>query len=422
MTIDELRKMKADADASCADAQKDLNAKFDAAIDEAGRLADIAENARRILAQLDEEFSRKTGFDRVDFEFLLVAIVLQVLRQIIINKIYVYLNNIDTSRELQDHDAKEIKDEHRKGQDEFQNKYYKKGDKVKQGKYKDSIRILRDTVPYDVTKNTKDVLGVGLDGKTHRRRTFGHDPWLGWIFGTANIITDTISLTDFRTFRVYRKDPIIGAKKMGIAPGGISFVAPFVESVESISEDWRRLPAAIAAQGLHIASDRYTKKMLPIPMSTILPEVLAGKLYSSQWTEFTLAQRAKGVLPSGKFVAEATFSILINMIIGLVHGLLYDSKKCPNRDLYEIKTRKIICYSNVVASSANVIQALIRGYCGDATVCQSLDLGGIVVTLYRLMDDTDFIREMRDKYVFSGIEKMVKEQKSRQAVLNGGAI
>ena len=422
MTIDELRKMKADADASSADAQKDLNAKFDAAINEAGRLADIAENARRILAQLDEEFSRKTGFDRVDFEFLLVAIVLQVLRQIIINKIYAYLNNIDTSRELQDHDAKEIKDEHRKGQDKFKNEHYKEGDKVKQGKYKDWMRILFDTVPYDVTKNTKDVLGVGLDGNTHRRRTFGHDPWLGWIFGTANIITDTISLTDFRTFRVYRKDPITGAAKMGILPGGISFFDPFSESIESISEDKLRLPAAVAAQGLHIASDRYTKKMLPIPVSTILPDVLAGKLYSSQWTEFTMAQSVKGVLPIGKFVAEASFSVFINMIIGLVHGLVRDPEKYPDRDLYEVKTRKIICCSNVVASSANAIQALIRGCYGDPTACQSLDLGGIVATLYRLMADTDFIREMRDKYVFSGIEKMVKEQKSRQAVLNGGAI
>lgn len=411
MTIEKIRKMKKGFDEALAQEQKRLDEKIDSAIAKANRIADIAENADKILTQLDEEFSEKTGLNKLDIKFLLVAVVLQVLRQVIINKIYFYLNSIDTNRELLDHDAKEIKEEHRGGQDEFKDHRYSKGDKVTQGKYKDWLRILYDTVPYDVTKNTKEALGgKGLSGRDHRRRTFGHDPWLGWIFGTANIITDTISLTDFRTFRVYRNDPITGGKKMGVRIGEISAVTPFSESFESIREDKMRLPAAIAAQGLHIASDRYTKKMLPIPLSTILPETLVGKLYDSQWTEFMLVKNVKGALPIGKFATEAMFSIFINMIIGLVHGIFYDPQQCPSRDLYEVRTRKIILYSNMIASSTNAIQAAIRGCCGDASAMNSLDLGGLVVTLYRIMVDTDFIREMRDQYVFGGIEEMVENE------------
>ena len=302
MAIEELRKMKRDADARIADREEGVDKAFDGAIEAAARVADIAENARKILAQFDEEFSQKTGLNRIDITFLLSAIVLQVLRQIIINKISAYFNSIDTERPLQDHNAAEIKDEHRAAQDEFKDDNYNKGDHVEQGsgKYKDWLRILYETVPYDVTKNTKEALGVGLDGNTHRRRTFGHDPWLGWIFGTVNIITDTISLTDLRTFRVYRKHPITGVKGMGIDKADIiGFHVPFVESFESIREDKLRLPAAIAAQGMHIASDRYTKKMLPIPLSGILPETLAGKLYSNQWTEPSCRASSQRRCPRG---------------------------------------------------------------------------------------------------------------------------
>lgn len=409
MTIEELRAARREVGEKAAEGRKKLDGKFDAAIAEANGVAEIAENAEKLLAHFDAEFEKKTGFNRVDWAFLWTAVSLQVIRQVIINKIA----SIDTERQLKAHDDKDIKGEERAAKDKFKNENLKEGESPKEGKYKSWTHILYDSVPYDVTKHTKDPLGMdnlpGLDGNTHRRRTFGHDPCLGWIFGTANIITDTISLSNFQTYRVYRTDPITGLKGMGIAPGPISPITPFVESVESIREDRKRLPAAIAAQGIHLASDRYTKRMLPIPMTTILPENICGALYDSQWTEFTVAKKAKEIIPS-KFAAEAQFSILINMIIGLVHGIFYDPREFPDRTLYEVKTRKVILYSNLIATSSNLFQASIRAACEDPTAAQSIDLGGLVVTLYRLMADTDFIRKAKDMYTFGKIDELVERE------------
>ena len=405
MTIEELRMARREVGEKAAEGRKKLDEDFDSAIAEANGIAEIAENTEKLLAHFDAEFEEKTGFNRIDWTFLWTAVSLQVIRQVIINKIA----SIDTERQLKAHDDKDIKSEERAAKDKFKNENLKDGESPKEGKYKSWTHILYDSVPYDVTKHTKDVLGVGLDGNTHRRRTFGHDPCLGWIFGTANIITDTISLSNFQTYRVYRADPITGLKCMGIEPGQISFFTPFVEAMESIREDRMRLPAAIVAQGKHLASDRYTKKMLPIPMTTILPENICGALYDSQWTEFTVAKKAKEIIPS-KFASEAMFSVLINMIIGLVHGIFYDPREFPDRTLYEVKTRKVILYSNLIATSSNLFQASIRAACEDPTAAQSIDLGGLVVTLYRLMADTDFIRKAKDMYTFGKIEELVEKE------------
>ena len=41
-----------------------------------------------------------------------------------------------------------------------------------------------------------------MGGKYHRMYTLGHDPILGWFFGTANILTDCITFHNFNTNRI----------------------------------------------------------------------------------------------------------------------------------------------------------------------------------------------------------------------------
>ena len=53
-----------------------------------------------------------------------------------------------------------------------------------------------------------------------------------------------------------------------------------------------------------------------------------------------------------KTVAEqATFSMLINAIIGMIHRLFYNEEKDGDIKLYEVRTRKILSYSNLIAST-----------------------------------------------------------------------
>ena len=120
-------------------------------------------------------------------------------------------------------------------------------------------------VPYDITKGSNN-LGINMGGKYHRMYTLGHDPILGWLFGTANILTDCITFNDFHTNRISRIDSITGAKKMVITPQVVFMGQMFKECYEDIRADYLNLPAALFAQAQHLKSDAYTKLGLPVPL------------------------------------------------------------------------------------------------------------------------------------------------------------
>ena len=92
------------------------------------------------------------------------------------------------------------------------------------------------------------------------------------------------------------------------------------------------------------------------------------------------------------------------MIIGLIHGLFYNEEKDGDRELCEVRTRKILMYSNIIASSSNVI-----------TVCitknpKKLDLGGLMVTLSRLFTDIRFISRVKQEFIEGELALGMKEQ------------
>ena len=86
---------------------------------------------------------------------------------------------------------------------------------------------------------------------------------------------------------------------------------------------------------------------------------------------------------------------MCNMIITLLHGLFYDTNKKKSRDIYEIRTRKILLISNVIASSSNVITTYITAN------PKKLDIGGLLVTIARLFSDVRFITKIKKDFIES---------------------
>ena len=245
-------------------------------------------------------------------------------------------------------------------------------------------------VPYDVTKGSND-LNINMLAGNHRVKTLGHDPMLGWIFGTLNIITDTVTLTNFQTYSVNMEKGLA----FDVTKLPISLFELFQMGYESISEEWQRLPAAIFAQGLHLKSDEFTKLGLPIPVIGTFSEELALKIYKQNYDYLTLIKDIKIV---GK---QAAFSALINYIIATVHRFFYD----PNKDekLYEVKTRKILLYSNIIASTSNIIYTSFTGI-------NNLDLGGLLVTLYRIVSDVSYITKIKKEFIEAELNKKYQGQ------------
>lgn len=366
-------------------------ARMEQLANESFRVADVAHHAEDHVRRIQTEFNRVTGLDKTDYAFLGLATALQVARWAIIAQFSKLGEQIDPDERMKDND-KAIHDQERKRRDASKDESgYKKGDEVKQGKYKDWLQILYNKVPFDTSKGTKQ-FNLGMGGPTHRIKTLGHDPILGWIFGPMNIMTDLMTINDFHSFKVENGEVVAPASTFG----------GFRGMYESTMEDKKRLAAAVVAEAIHLESDKFTKIGLPIPILSSVCEPLAKALSEHHYDNLCFTRDLKTV------AMQAGFSMLINLIIGIVHGLFFDEAKHGNRDLYMCKTRKILMYSNVISSASNLVYTGISVYATGPKAWKNLDIGGLAVTLYRMISDTKFIYRVQEEFLEKEFHKLIQ--------------
>lgn len=363
-----------------------------AMIPESIKLEDILtpaeiENAFQELDEINEAFSRKTSIvNKTDLIFLAIATALQVTKSLLYPYVAQktgYGDSFNPDNRLA-HNDKVIEKAHKNANDAFKIKHQKRNPN---GYW---INMVYQTVPYDAIKGSASV-GLGMSGVNHRLKTLGHDPILGWLFGTANILTDTITLNNFSTYRVTR-NPLV------ITPNKIDPVTLLAECMEMIKGDKMNLPAALFTQAAHLKSDVYTKKGLPVPILGTFNESFATELYKNQYDALCLARDAKYIAGS------AGITLLIDMIIGLVHSLFYNPDRDGEKSLYQVRTRKILLISNTLASSSSVISACITQN------PKNLDIGGLLVTAMHLFSDIRFMAKVKKEYVEGEIDKKLQAE------------
>lgn len=341
------------------------------------------------VKRINDEFSQKTGIlNKKDMSFLAIATALQTARWLIIQSLCGDLGQTIDGNSRLAHNDKSIKDEVNSSNKWFQKKF-NIHDEIG-GKYKTCEQILLNGAPYDTIVGSPD-FGINLEGGYHRYKTLGHDPVLGWIFGTANFITDTCTLSDFSSYRIARHPTPHFSE-----PTNLGTI--FYEVFDSTKEDWRKLPTGIFAQAVHMKSDVFTKLGLPVPILGTFSESLAGDLYKSQ---YDLLCSIKDIAIIGQ---QAYWTNLIDMIVGLVHGIFYNPKTDGDRKLYEVRTRKILCISKALASTGNIIYVTVT------KDLKKLDVGSIPVTLYRLLTDINFMTRVKEEYIEHEMNKGTEKE------------
>ncbi|MCM1540802.1 MAG: hypothetical protein NC121_06015 [Blautia sp.] len=344
------------------------------------------------LDEINRRFLKKTGIaNKTDLSFLAVATALQVAKALVFPYVaekYDYGKSFDPSERLAYNDKK-IEETHRNANDKFRDKRLEKHGT---GHW---INLLYQTVPYDITKGSRDI-GKNMGGKYHRMYTLGHDPVLGWVFGTANILTDCITFNDFRTNRISRMDPVTGKSRMIITPETVLIGTMFRECYDEVKADRLNLPAALFAQAQHLKSDEFTKLGLPVPVLSCINENFASKLYSENYDALCFGRDVKIV--GASFVISKFFDI----IISLTHGLF--RREDENKDLYEVRTRKILLISSSIASTSTVINAAITGN------PENLDIGSLLNTVTHLFSDLKFMARIKQEYVESEISGQLEKE------------
>ena len=252
-------------------------AKLTAVNTEMRRVADVAHNAETIINDIDETFSRATKLNKTDITFLFVATALQCVRWILLPELDFDFKQTPSSERLTSQEGARIEEQH---QNAFIDKHKEQEIIVGSGKYFGWNEIIGAPVPYDAMHGSENFaikdfkpMGVQLYGKNHHAATLGHDPILGWVFGTLNIMTRTATMKDFSSYNVEMCNPLLREGSLFFFQSNEQVITeatalPIVvgKALHSFSEDNKRLFAAVARQGMHVASDAFTKMGLPIPM------------------------------------------------------------------------------------------------------------------------------------------------------------
>jgi len=365
--------------------------------------------------EINEEFSQKTSiYNKIDLQFLAVATGLQVVKALLYPLISNQLGFGEKASGRMKHNDARIKSEQKQAQNNFQKVHEKNG--LNDATGKDWITILTQTPPYDIVAGTKDVFPVGLSGKTHRVHTLGHDPILGWIVGTSNILTDTVTFDGAygsQSYRVVRdlknhslpkwlllslSYRVIREPEMRVTSEWVLLPTMISEAIEKAQEDRLNLPAALAAQAIHLKSDQYTKMGLPVPVLSSIKPSYAADLYAKQYDAMCLAR------DTAIIGGSALISLLMDAIIGLAHGLFYKEGQDGTRKMYEVRTRKILLISGTIASASNIIEACILKN------PKALDFGGLLVTVSKLFTTPGFILDVKKEFIENKIYQHIESE------------
>ena len=347
------------------------------------------------LERIDREFKERTRLQDADAAFVVAATMLQVARVLVINSL----------TEVERAGAGNAKED---ALHSFQGRVFSgfdDGAPAESGRlFASKSHILSSRgVPYDATRYEAENLKI-FKGANHRFATLGHDPVLGLVFGTSNIMTNSITcVKDANVFGIgaripatysvsydaFGKNPLIGA------PTGT--VEMLVAAGRRIVSEPDAAAAALIKQLVHIGTDLYTPCGIQIPFANLVLD----KAHTEALTKYV---STGDILKVGM---QAGMTVLINWLIAALHGcslIFKDDGSDYCTEMYQARTKKIILISDTIATSSSIVQASIT----KNPKC--LDLGGAAVLVYRLFSDARFVAKLKEEFLQSELDKIYDER------------
>ena len=341
--------------------------------EETNRVKTVAENTRVILDDLDKQFCEKTGLNFEEVALMFFAVGLQIARQYLLTKFPKRLSDKEAAKKV-----KGKKEEHSNRKHRYYNPSLEE--------------IETNPVPFDANIGSNGNLkGGGKMG--HRVTTLGHDPILGLIFGTANIATSTLTTSSFLSFHIYTENKRDYFKSKASTYKVLE--ATVNKTLYQGIEGKKIIATSFIKEIIHLQSDMYTKNSLPIPFISAMNPKLASKL----------AERGLDMANILTVSKQVTYAMFINDIIAMLHSLFYNGNTEMEEKLHEVKTRKIIAYSDMIASASNL------GVVAFTKNLNLLDIGGIGVTILEFIKYREFQKKVKEEFIFGSYKNMVMGNK-----------
>lgn len=402
------------------DEREAINGQREKVSQELNRVSATLSQSESILDEIDSEFEKQTHLQKKDVVLLFTAVALQVIRQYLFTKGNFFDRVNDKKAAAEAHkkgtESNSLVDKwYKKYEDEYEDKKLK--NQRGKGYYEVSIdEIVNRPVPFDTSKNAGyEKLGIhviggklGLGGGDHRYVTLGHDPILGLVFGTANIATRTATLSNLSSFHIrygipnnlnakgksfkrnidyfWRKASTVKVLKYGI-----------VDPIQSKDpEKLSILCCALLKEIIHLKSDVKSVKGLAIPFTTLKPEM------AKELAEYKID--TDDVVTVSK---QAVLTLAINKLVLMIHRAMFVSQYDGTLEIYKVRTKKILMLSNLISSTSNVIVVAVEAKIKGLEALNSLDVGGIMVTIASLFHEAKFISRVKEEFLRSNWEQRI---------------
>lgn len=343
----------------------------------------VYEHSEDILSKAQTEFRKLSSiFNKKDIGFLILACLLHGLAKFEIRKM----------RVMKDKDLAKMNPLHHEEHSMRANRPY----------YCSREEIINCPVPFDAIilnplykTPLMECLKPGFKGTNHRFTALGHDPLLGLVFGTANIMTGTITRSDFRSWHIrteqherLKRNGHIAAEMLDTICEPASTVAIFdavYTRIEKEGKDgWLTLGTALAKETVHLLTDVPSTMSLPIPFVSAISSDFAHRLSLYGINTGTIAEGA---------IANK----VINFIIAFLHRLCMEDG--VDEQSYKARTTKIITLASMLATSGDLVLTLYQAYLGDMKSLRKFDLGGYLCTLRKMVSSTRVINQLECEYM-----------------------
>lgn len=370
---------------------QDFEEELDLATNKLEQLESSVDNFSSNLDNIDKKFEELTTLKKEDYIFILFCASLHAYRQYFITDFKPRLSASDAAREV-------------KG--DFNEKSFRN----KRRYYCSLANIISNPVPFDTSEHTEKIKPC-ISGNNHRWKCLGHYPILGYIFGTANIMTSTVSvkngLTGIDTYHVStdvihrnglkRKYSFVGDVISSKAHTDKMFEHIYHRITTQPEEGITSLIAALAKEHEHLLSDEKTSQSLPFPILSFTPSI-SEELHNRGLDFINLKTVTK----------QSGYAFLINLITRILYLAYQAGKKITKTKSINdvsidstIKTRceKILNVANVIATSSNLATVLVGALTGNLNLTCKFDIGGEIISLVQLASSAEFINQLQYEYI-----------------------
>lgn len=275
---------------------------------ESRRVANVAHNAGEIITDLDRKFSSATKLNGKDIAFLFFATALQCIRWILMPERGASQRSIE----------REQRPEHKLRLDIIENNEPPASPEPT-GDSPTWQNLLLSPAPYladlSSVEPPKSKLASLLPPKDEDRDiadAWGTDPIFGWIFGTLNILSSTVTTRDMRTFAVSQDNVdalplfLLTPDALTVEPDTtISLPGLFKTCYELFQSDPKLLLAAIAKQASQALDTSAFGFTIP-PICGLTTEELTEKSQTAYMQARDIKSRFEQIASAGNADFSAT--------------------------------------------------------------------------------------------------------------------